>query len=240
MSISSANYLIVHGAWQDSRPWAQVVALLEKQGHHVHAIDLPGHGSNRNDDFTSMHLSNYVDCLITHVRSCVDGRPLILVGHSMAGLVISQAVNELEIDKLVYVAAYLPSDGENLIALARRSNIPGLGNNMVFKQDTKRVELKPDNLQELFYYGCDEDVVVSAMAQLQDEPLQPFFDKVVIDVKRFNVVKKEYIYCALDNTLCPQAQLWMAKRANCQIRTLQSGHSPYLSNPVELVQAITA
>jgi pimeloyl-ACP methyl ester carboxylesterase len=80
--------VLVHGAWHGGWCWDKVVRLLNKEGHRVEAPDLPGHGKNK-APIPEVSLQAYSDsiCKILDAQS----QPVILIGHSMGGVVISQA-----------------------------------------------------------------------------------------------------------------------------------------------------
>ena len=81
-----ATYILVHGAWLDRRCWDLVTTALRAAGHTVVAPDLPGHG----DDVTPL-AGQTLDAYATRITAEVDAatQPVILVGHSMGGIVIS-------------------------------------------------------------------------------------------------------------------------------------------------------
>lgn len=84
-SQTGKTYVLVHGAWHGAWCWQKVVPLLEARGNKVITFDLPGHG----DDTTkpeNVTLADYVNKLVS-VTNAQKG-PVILVGHSMAGVVI--------------------------------------------------------------------------------------------------------------------------------------------------------
>ena len=89
------NVVLVHGAFADGSSWAKVIPLLEGKGLHVTAVQNP--------------LSSLADDVAATKRAIAmqDG-PVILVGHSWAGMVISEAGNDPKVAGLVYVAAIVP------------------------------------------------------------------------------------------------------------------------------------
>src|ERR1700740_2382526 len=88
---NSATIVLVHGAWADATAWQAVVPLLKAQGHEVIAVNLPGHG-NDTTPFANISLQSYVEVVKNAIG---DRKNVILVGHSMAGLVISQVAEEI-------------------------------------------------------------------------------------------------------------------------------------------------
>src|ERR1700704_3372280 len=92
------NIVLVHGAFADGSSWAKVIPLLEARGLHVTAVQNP--------------LSSLADDVAATKRAIANQNgPVILVGHSWAGMVISEARNDPKVAALVYIAALVPDDG---------------------------------------------------------------------------------------------------------------------------------
>jgi pimeloyl-ACP methyl ester carboxylesterase len=100
------NIVLVHGAWADGSCWSGVIALLEAKGFHVVAVQNP--------------LTSLADDVAATKRiiALQDG-PVILVGHSYAGVVITEAGNDPKVVGLVYVAAFAPGDGESINTVSK-------------------------------------------------------------------------------------------------------------------------
>src|SRR5580693_3300769 len=94
------NIVFVHGAFADGSSWAKVIPLLEAKGLHVTAVQNP--------------LSSLADDVAATKRAIAnqDGQ-VILVGHSWAGMVISEAGNDPKVAGLVYVAAIVPDENQS-------------------------------------------------------------------------------------------------------------------------------
>jgi pimeloyl-ACP methyl ester carboxylesterase len=109
--------VLVHGAFQDSGAWAAVTPLLEKKGHKVIAVDLPGRPSNP-ADLGTMSLEVYRDAVLKAIGGGTD--KVVLVGHSFGGFTISAVAEAIpqRVSEAIYVAAYLPMDGESMQALS--------------------------------------------------------------------------------------------------------------------------
>ena len=107
------TYVLVHGAWAGKFAWDKVKPLLEKDGSKVVTLDLPAHGDD-NTPIAGITMQNYVDAVVNLIDK-QEGK-VILVGHSMGGMVISQVAENIpgKIDKLVYLSAYLPANGQSL------------------------------------------------------------------------------------------------------------------------------
>jgi pimeloyl-ACP methyl ester carboxylesterase len=100
------NIVLVHGAWADGSCWSKVVALLQAKGFHVVAVQNP--------------LTSLADDVAATKRiiALQDG-PVILVGHSYAGVVITEAGNDPKVVGLVYVAAFAPGEGESINSVSK-------------------------------------------------------------------------------------------------------------------------
>jgi pimeloyl-ACP methyl ester carboxylesterase len=92
------NIVLVHGAFADGTSWAKVIPILEKRGFHVVAVQNPL--TSLSDDVNATR----------RIISMQDG-PVILVGHSWGGAVISEIGDDPRVAGLVYVAAYAPDVG---------------------------------------------------------------------------------------------------------------------------------
>ncbi len=110
-----ARIVLVHGAFAGAWCWEPVLPGLRAAGHEVEAIDLPGSGEDPTP-VSEVSLDAYAE------RVCgvlARGRPAVLVGHSMGGMVVTQAAARCpeHVAALVYVAAFLPGDGQSLMDL---------------------------------------------------------------------------------------------------------------------------
>src|ERR1017187_754270 len=103
--------LLVHGAWADGSSWSKVIPLLEARGLHVVSVQIP---------LTSLA----DDVAATQRAMALETGPLLLVGHSYGGVVISQAGNDPKAAGLVFVAAYAPEEGQPGLSLAQANPTP--------------------------------------------------------------------------------------------------------------------
>src|SRR5260370_41930285 len=96
------NVILVHGAWADGSSWDKVIPLLEEKGFHVTAVHLP---------FTTLA----EDATTVERALALQDGPVLLVGHSYGGAVITEAGDDPKVAGLVYVAAFAPDQGQSVI-----------------------------------------------------------------------------------------------------------------------------
>lgn len=229
--------LLVHGGWHARWCWQRLIPYLEKAGRKVLAPSLPGH-EVPNDSLERMTLENYVEAICDLVRQEPD--PIVLVGHSMGGLVISQVAERFphQIRKLVYLAAFLPQNGQCLMDLIR----PQLHSPASFEisSDGLSAVMSKEKAQEKFYADCPKEIAEWAINQLIPQALSPFRSPVFLTKENFGRIPKIYIECTQDQSIWLQTQRSMHALADCErIYQMPTGHAPFLSQPKELASYLT-
>ena len=111
-------FLLVHGGTSTGSIWDRVVPFLEEAGHSVYTPDLKGMGSRISELSPDISLDDYIED-VCHIIKKYDLHNLILVGHSVAGLIITAATSQMpeRISKLVYLDALLPEVGKTAFNL---------------------------------------------------------------------------------------------------------------------------
>lgn len=235
------NYVLVHGAWQAPFVWQTVKTNLEKQGNKVVVVELPGHGSDHTspDKITlDVYKQKVIDALAT-----IDGK-VILVGHSLGGMVISSVAEAMpsKIEKLVYIAAYLPTSGQTLEDLAKMDRDSQLGPDgiLIYNYDQGIVDVKSDQIVNLFIQDGTPQIQNLVVSNYRTEPLIPFINPVVLTEQNFGSVKKAYIKTLQDHVVSPYLQNKMIETGNVKsVYQINTGHSPFLSQPDELSSILT-
>jgi pimeloyl-ACP methyl ester carboxylesterase len=228
-----ATYVLVHGSNHGSWCWDKVASLLQKHGHSVGTPDLPGHGKDKTP-IQEVTLQCCVDkvCSVIEVQS----EPVILVGHSLGGIVISQVAEQIpdKIKALVYLTANLLRDGESMASNFERF-LPLLN----ISQDQSYYTIKSEIVADLFYSDCSAEDVARAKALLGPEAMAIFKTPVHLSNERFGRVPRIYIECLRDQALFPRDQKAMYTATPClKVISLNTGHSSFLSEPEKLVDCL--
>lgn len=231
-------FVILHGSWQSAEAWKPVASVLKKAGFPVFMLDLPGHGANADIPFPAINLPTYVTYVCQQIQHLNKVVPVTLIGHSMSGMVISQVAQSIPVKQLIYVAAFLPVDGECLTDIAKHSRIIGLSKNMNTDLMRKSITLDKNGLDRIFYNGCTKEATDLAISRLQAEPLLPFYGRVHLTADKFGSVPKHYIECLYDYSISIELQRYMQNRWPCSVTSLESGHAPHYAMPEELAQMI--
>jgi pimeloyl-ACP methyl ester carboxylesterase len=225
-------YVLVHGAWHGSWCWDKIVPLLEEEGHIVEAHDLPGHGRDTTP-VPEVSTAAYVDsvCKILDAQSA----PAILVGHSLAGLIVSQAAEYRphKIKTLVYIAALLLHNGESPLNVPDTDSL--LGPNMVAAEDGS-VTIRDEVIREAWYSDCSDEDAAWAKSLLVPQNRATFTTPINITEENFGRIPRVYIECLLDKALSPWVQKKMYTETPCRVISMNTNHSPFLSAPEELVE----
>ncbi len=230
--------VLIHGAWHGAWCWHKLIPLLEARGRRVVAPDLPSMGADATPpgSVTLDSWARFVANVVAH-----EAEPVMLVGHSRAGIVISQAAELVpdHIARLVYLSAYLLPAGETLADAARADEGSLVPANMLPAASGSTCTLRPKIVREAFYGHCSDEDFEFARARLSPEPLKPLVTPLVVTPERFGRVPRSYIECTEDRAVSLAAQRRMQTALPCDpVFTLDGDHSPFLSAPQELARIL--
>jgi pimeloyl-ACP methyl ester carboxylesterase len=232
-----ATFVLISGAWHGAWCWDLVVPRLTAAGHKVVAPDLIGMGD---DPTPPAHasLAAWGDQVAELIRA--EAEPVILVGHSRGGLVISEAAERVpeRITTLVYLAAFLIPSGRSLGEVAAE-NATQDAPQILLPQPDGTALVRPEAVGPVFYNLTPPDLVELAQSKLGPEPMSSFGTPVMVTPERFGVVPRVYIECAEDRALPIASQRAMQAALPCaSVFTLKSDHSPFFSQPTELAEIL--
>jgi pimeloyl-ACP methyl ester carboxylesterase len=229
-------YVLIHGAWHGGWCWHKVLARLRKAGQRAAAPDLPSLGRDRTP-LQLVSLQTWTESVCRALDA--EAEPVILVGHSRAGAVISQAAEARpeKIRTLVYLAGYLLADGECVSDKAKEDRQSLVGPNMQLSQDRRSWILGDAALRAALYGECSDEDVVLAQALLAPEAVGPLKTPIRVSEARFGRVPRVYIECLRDRavSLCEQRKMVSAMPCR-QVISMDTDHSPFFSAPDELAQ----
>lgn len=229
-----STFVLVHGGWNGGWCWEKVVPLLEEAGHGVEAPDLPGLGDDRTP-IPEASLQSYVD-RITQVLDA-QPEPVVLVGHSSGGAVISQAAEQRpeKVKLLVYLAAFLLRDGETLFSAAEDETGSLVLPNLVMSEDGSSATIREDVIVEALFHDCPDEDAKRAKSRFVPQALAPFATPLALTEGNFGRVPRTYIETLQDRAVSPPFQKEMYERLPCQkVVSMDTSHSPFFSAPEEL------
>ena len=235
---TAKHFVLVHGAWHGAWCWEKVAPLLVQQGHEAHTLDLPGLGDDP-APIAGITLDSYVDAVLGLIHSIAA--PVVLVGHSMGGLVITQTAERApdRIRALGYLAAFSPRDGESLFDYAMADTESHVTRFCVVNEEEGYFTIPEDRLPACFYGSCSEEDIRSIIPRLRPQPLAPLVQPVSISAENYGRVRRCYIECTQDQALTWPMQKKMFHNARLdQLLTLETDHSPFYSCPEALVDCL--
>lgn len=225
------TYVLVHGAWQAPYVWDAVRTSLVSKGNKVIVVELPGHGTDTTATYT-LSIDAYRDKVINAIAA-TEGK-VILVGHSMGGMVITGVAEKIpsRISKLVYIGAFLPASGQSIADLAMKDPGSQLGRSLIESADHLTLDVKKENLAYLFINDGKQADKDRVLGNYRAEPAIPFGNKAMVTAENFGSVEKVYIKTLQDIVISPALQDQMIAAAGIRsVYSLNTSHSPFLAQP---------
>src|SRR6201997_5457777 len=214
------NVVLVHGAFADGSGWDAVAKILEKDGYTVSVAQPPE--------------TSYADDQ-KYTKAAIDamGGPVVLVGHSYGGSVITEAGNDPNVSALVYIAAFALDEGkssasiEQAVPQASKAFKPDSNGNWWIEQDHFAADFAADIPAAEAHYMAISQVPIST---------DSFTHKVTSPA--WKTKPAFYMVASADRSINPDQERMMAKRANAKTVEVNASHVAYMSHPKETVKLI--
>jgi pimeloyl-ACP methyl ester carboxylesterase len=232
------RFVLVHGAFVGGWIWGPLAERLAELGHTAEAPDLPGSG----DDPTPVKEVT-LDAYTERICDLLDGsdEPSILVANSMGGIVISEAAARRpdRVRHLVYVAAFMPGDGQSLVDLTSLpEGADDLVQQTVVVSGDPPIGTLPQSTCQASNGDCSAEVMDWAVSRTGSQAFAPLTQAVSLN-REFNEIPRTYVLCTADRIVPPALQRRMIRdRQLTDVVELDSGHHPQLSRIDELAQIL--
>jgi len=215
------NVVLVHGAYADGSCWAEVIARLQKAGYNATAVQHP---------LTTLEAG--VEA--TRRAIALQDGPTVLVGHSFAGMIITEAGTDPKVSALVYVAARAPDAGEDYTALAKTFPTPPASAGLVWSDGRGKLG------EEAFLRDFAGDLP-REKARVLYAVQGPISDQ-LFNGKTTQAAWRQkpsfYAVSTEDRTINPDLERFMAKRMNAKTIELKASHLSLISHPDEIAGLI--
>jgi pimeloyl-ACP methyl ester carboxylesterase len=214
------NVVLVHGAFADGSGWEAVARILEKHGYTVSIAQPPE--TSYAEDIKSTKA----------VIDAMDG-PVVLVGHSYGGSIITEAGNDPKVSALVYIAAFALNDGESCASIeqalpqASKAFKPDGDGNWWIEQEHFAADFAADVPPAVSHFMAQSQVPIST---------DSFTHKVTSPA--WKTKPTWYMVATADRSINPDQERMMAKRANAKVVEVNASHVAYMSHPKETAKLI--
>jgi pimeloyl-ACP methyl ester carboxylesterase len=218
------SIVLVHGGFVDGSGWADVHRILRNAGHDVTVVQNP--------------TTSLADDVAVTTRAIERQRDsVVLVGHSYGGAVITEAGNDLNVDALVYIAAFAPDTGESVNSLIADPP-PGAPVPPILPPEDGFLFLDRDKFAASF--AADVDPALAAF--MADSQVPWGVDALAGEISKpaWSIKPSWYLVASDDHMIPPDAQRAMAARAGATVSEVTASHSVYVSRPAAVAEVILA
>src|SRR6267378_2831374 len=214
--------VLVHGAFADATSWQHVIPILERDGYNVIAVQ------------------NALASLAGDVETTkrvIDAQtgPVVVVGHSYGGAVITGAAAEnANVKALVYIAAFAPEPGEVITAFGEKYPVPL---DHALKPDTAGF-FYIDRAQFHDVFAKDVPAMEASVMAATQKPIKGSAFGESVPQAAWKTIPSWYIVAQEDQALNPNLQRFFAKRIGAKTTEIKSSHVPFISHPAEVARLI--
>jgi len=224
------DIVIVHGALVDAAGWRAVHDILIKDGFHVTLVQEPTTGLAED---------------VAATRRAIDQQagPVVLVGHSYAGSVITEAGVDPKVKSLVYVSALQPAAGEASGQLLQKFAAPKSAMMAATNRGAQGAQEKFLFLPPAKFRANYAQDVPPAEAQFLADSQQPLAEKALgapVSVAAWRSKPSYAILTTQDHVVSPELQRWMYKRSGSKVTELAASHAAFVSQPAAVARVIEA
>ncbi len=232
--------VLEHGAWADASSWDGVIRILTRDGFTVYAPPNPLRGLTSD--------SAYLHDFLTE-NAALAGKPIVLVGHSYGGAVITDAaVGDPEVKALVYVDAFIPAKGESISSLLARPQgaTSCIGGNPADVFDPVPFPGAPKGDVDLYlqpdkFAGCFASGLSAAEAAVLAATQRPLAAAAATEVSgtpAWKTIPSWAVIGTADKVIPPALLTFMAHRAGARITDVDAGHLSLISDPGAVASVI--
>jgi pimeloyl-ACP methyl ester carboxylesterase len=213
--------LLIHGAWADGSSWSKVIPLLQAKGLHVVAVQIP--------------LTSFSDDVAATQRAiALEDGPVLLVGHSYGGAVITEAGNDAKVAGLVYVSAVAPDKGQSAFGLI--TSVPTPVGSELRPDKSGFLKLTPKGIAEDFAQDLSPTEI--AILTATQVPTSVTAMKGEITIPAWKSKPSWYMIAANDRAISPDLEAAEAKKIGAVTTTISSSHVIMLAQPSQVADVI--
>ena len=231
-----AQFLLLHGAFHVGDAWSGVISGLADAGYSAQAITFPGHGATA--DRSGVEFSDYEEALVAALNG--QDRPVVVVGHSAAGVVMQAAAPKAaeKVAALVFHNAFLLGDGLSMI----ESVPPDIAEQFRAAAEASSDSSLPVNegfIRHVLMAGASEEMISLVLSQLVPQPFGYYTHKIATGP--FDAMgKPRYLLLATDDESLPQAAWRGMARAMGEHKVVEipGGHEVLYTNPEAVVRGL--
>jgi pimeloyl-ACP methyl ester carboxylesterase len=227
------TFVLVHGTWHGGWCWRRVVDALERKGHKVYAPSLTGLADRSHLLTKDVNLTTHVNDVVNLVK-WEDLKDIVLVGHSSAGFAITQAVEHIgsSVASIVYLDAFVPQSGDNLISLANP------GPRKALEDAVARGDLTAKPVPAAAFKVNDRDRAW-VDAKCTPHPLAAVIEKITAAGAREKIARKTYIRASgFESPVFDQTLTRLKASSGWKTYEVASGHDVMLDMPDRLVEIL--
>lgn len=227
------TFILVPGAWHGGWAFERLKLRLEAMGHVVEAVTLPGLAERKGELDASIRLSTHLDDVRARVERASG--PVVLVGHSYAGVVVTPVAAALpdRVGRLVYLDAFIPKSGQSMLAMMKaeysekwRARAKAASNGLWV----------PPMLDAKAMGISDPKEATQVDARLTPHPMATLEDAVTFDEAALARVERRYVWCAKYPGFKRYAD--QARALGWTVRELAAGHDAVWTHPDETAAAL--